>query len=387
MLQGLRGILGRPHAAVPCLQFGGSRFMALNRSPFVTDQNEDGFMVVGSGVQPSSLRPNLNKSSSTTSDENWAQILRDVDPPSYNIVNPAARLAMRPVAPLAPARRRQGPTHIEQRAMDDVFERVFNMDAPSGPKTNNFLMGALPPLSAKRVSRQSGRPEELELLFDSKREAILNCKSDQELLRWTMKEVFQEPPELSPTSPKTETATLKSTQPPESAQPPESVKSPESAQSPETVRPEKSSQPTKSTLSPTPKPIHPGIYARVIALLMAEFREKYRNPHLAIAIFDHTRRRSIISFVTGCTTPSYTELMRSYWTSFRDLRMVLDTAEEMRVNGVPPDDRTYQLFLQIQEEVDKRATWIEGGREELLKQISQLEVLMKPRNLPKSVLV
>lgn len=258
--------------------------------------------------------------------------------------------------------------------MNDVFERVFNMDAPSRSQTGDqFLMGSLPPLSTKRASHPSGRSEDLESLFDDKREAILNCKSDQELLRWAMKEVFQEPPQSSP-SPKTEAATPESTQPPESAQ------------SPETVQTVGLSQPVTSTAPRVPKPIHPGIYARVIALLMAEFREKYRNPHLAIAIFDHARRRSIISFVTGCTTPSYTELMRSYWISFRDLHMVLDIAEEMRVNGVPPNSHTYQLFLQIQEEIDKRATWVEGGREALLKQISQLEGLMKPRNLPKSVL-
>ncbi|CAE6459098.1 unnamed protein product [Rhizoctonia solani] len=342
MLQVLRGVIKRPHVAAPRLKSVGPRFLASNRgpSPFDKDHNEDGFMLVGSDTSPSSLRPNLNDSSSTTSDANWAQILQDVDPPSYDLVSGGARLSMRPSVSMSDAVRKHRATPMEQRALDAVFERVFDMDAQSPLQSsiigNQFPMGItlFNNPTARRLTQHIRENEDLEKLFDEKVESMMNCKSDQELLRWANTEVFSEPPRTSSNLP-------------------ESPKS------------------TKS------KAIHPGIYGRVIAHLMHEFRETYNNPHLSIAIFDYTRQRSIISFVTGCTAPSYSELMRTYWNSFRDLRMVLNIAEEMRVNGVQPEDRTKQLYLKIRGEAALQSVWFEGGKEEVMKIVEQLGNLMQ----------
>ncbi|KAG8690220.1 hypothetical protein FRC11_013103 [Ceratobasidium sp. 423] len=339
MLQALRRVINRPHVVAPCLKSVGPRFLASNRgpSPFDKDHNEDGFMLVGRDVSPSSLRPNLNDSSSTNSDANWAQILRDVDPPGYDLVLGGGRLSMRPSVPIGNALRKHKSTRVEQQAMDVVFERVFDMDARSplqgGIIGNQFPIGkALFSSSTARRSAQHIREnEDLEKLFDEKVESMMNCKSDQELLRWANTEVFSEPSQTSSDLPKS----------------------------------------TKS------KAIHPGIYGRVIAHLMHEFRETYNNPHLSIAIFDYTRQRSIISFVTGCTAPSYNQLMRTYWNSFRDLQMVLNIAEEMRVNGVQPDDRTKRLYLKIYEEATPQSVWFEGGKEEVMKIVEQLGNLMQ----------
>lgn len=235
---------------------------------------------------------------------------------------------------------------MEQRAMDAVFERVFNMDtsmARGSSVGNQFLLGSVP-FQSRKSQQLLQQTEDIEQMFDQKREAMLNCRTDQELLQWAVAEVFQEPSANSPSSPpSTDTAA-----------------------------------PTQPANDPL-KVIHPGIYARVVAHLMTEFREKYNNPHLAIAIFDYTRRRSIVSFVTGCATPSFTELMRTYWNSFRDLQMVLNVAEEMRVNGVMPNDRTHNLYHQICEEADQQAARFEGGREEVMKMLDRLGKLTKPK--------
>ncbi|CUA66809.1 hypothetical protein RSOLAG22IIIB_00257 [Rhizoctonia solani] len=273
---------------------------------------------------------------------NWAQILRDVDPPSYDLVSGGARLSMRSSVAMSRALRKTRSTQMEQQAMDHVFERVFGMDAKASfQKTilgNNFPMsGALFSHSmSKRPVRHIRETEDTEKLFDEKIETMMNCKSDQELLKWAKTEVFSE---YLPT-------------------PSDLPESPGSTRS---------------------KTIHPAIYGRVIAHLMNEFRETYNNPHLSIAIFDYTRQISIISFVTGCTAPSYTELMRTYWNSFRDLRMVLNIAEEMRVNGVRPDDRARQLYLKIYEEATLQSVWFEGGKEEVMKIVERLgNLLQKP---------
>ncbi|CAE7196736.1 unnamed protein product [Rhizoctonia solani] len=326
------------------------RFLTSNRgpSPFDRDHNEDGFMVVGSDTSPSSLRPNLNNSSSTTSDANWAQILRDVDPPSYDLLSGGgARLAMRSSVPMTEALRKSKSTQLEQLAMDSVFERVFDMNAQSPLKQsilkNPFSMGGAPfNKSIPKRSLYIREGEDLETLTDKKIESMKNCKSDQELLKWANTEVFS--------------GFLQT-----------------SNDLPESPKPSRS------------KTIHPGIYGRVIAHLMYEFRENYNNPHLAIAIFDYTRQLSIISFVTGCTTPSYNELMRTYWNSFRDIQTVLNIAEEMRVNGVRPDDHTKQLYLKIFEEVAPQSVWFEGGTEEVMKIVERLGHLVQKPAHTKSV--
>ena len=288
----------------------------------------------------------------STSDDNWAQILKDVDPPSHSIVYGGTRVAMRPQISLDRAFRKQTATLEEQIAMDDVFERVFNMNLQNGSqaytidgrKPGEYLAGTASPMAGGPNSAKT--PEELDMMVDRKREEMYNCKSDQELLKWAMREVFCQSPE-EPTS---------------------------------SSPPEPSNKQTKAASRNEPKELHPGIYARVVATLMVEFRERYNNPHLAIAIFDFTRRRSILSYVTGCTAPSYNELMRTYWNSFRDLRAVVDIAEEMRVNGVAPDARTRPIATQIREEILPRtALSEEGGPSEVYQLLNRLDLLLRPK--------
>ena len=63
---------------------------------------------------------------------------------------------------------------------------------------------------------------------------------------------------------------------------------------------------------------------------MRSFRDKYKDPHLALAMFDHARNLSIASFVFGCTTPAYNELLETRWRCFRDLRGVADALDDVR---------------------------------------------------------
>ena len=73
---------------------------------------------------------------------------------------------------------------------------------------------------------------------------------------------------------------------------------------------------------------------------MRTFRDKYANPHLALALFAHARRLSVLSFVCGCTTPAYNELLETRWACFRDLKGVCDALEEMKTNGVETNGGT-----------------------------------------------
>ena len=113
---------------------------------------------------------------------------------------------------------------------------------------------------------------------------------------------------------------------------------------------------------------------------MRTFRDRYADPHLALAIFEHARRLSIASYVFGCTTPAYNELLETRWACFRDLRGIADALEEMRVNGVEPDAATRKIVERLRREVGERNLWQEESDLEtgevftLLKKIERLSV-------------
>jgi hypothetical protein len=122
---------------------------------------------------------------------------------------------------------------------------------------------------------------------------------------------------------------------------------------------------------------HP-TYPYLVAHLMRSFRDKYRDPHLALSIFDYTRHLSIPSYVFGCTTPAYNELIETRWSCFRDLRGVHDALEEMHVNGVEPDGRTKKLIEKLRREVGARTVWEEEsafGSGEVVGMLSKIEQL------------
>ncbi|KAG8863334.1 hypothetical protein FRB96_008826 [Tulasnella sp. 330] len=88
-------------------------------------------------------------------------------------------------------------------------------------------------------------------------------------------------------------------------------------------------------------------YSHIIGSLMSTFRDRYRDPHLALAVFDHVRHRSVASYVCGCKTPAYHQLLITLWTCFKDLRGVANALREMKVNGVEPDTRIRELAQKI----------------------------------------
>jgi len=128
---------------------------------------------------------------------------------------------------------------------------------------------------------------------------------------------------------------------------------------------------------------HPA-YPHLISLLMRTFRDKYNDPHLTLSIFDYARHLSIPSYVFGCTAPAYNELIETRWTCFRDLTGILEALEEMKVNGVEPDNRTRKLVEVIRREAGGQGVWEEedhlGTGGQVLKTLNRIEALVaKPR--------
>jgi hypothetical protein len=172
---------------------------------------------------------------------------------------------------------------------------------------------------SKKLKWSTESDEEL----DRKKEEMELCDTDQQLLEWAMREVFGE-----------------------------------SRRYEENARKAISDVAAGKELQTMPE-LQPAIYPFLVAQLMRTFRDKYRDPHLALSMFDHARHLSIPSYVFGCTTPAYNELIETRWTCYRDLKGVHDALEEMTVNGVDPDNRTRKLVEELRRQVGERNKWEE----------------------------
>ena len=98
-------------------------------------------------------------------------------------------------------------------------------------------------------------------------------------------------------------------------------------------------------------PNFPRSYPHILAHLLRVVRTNFHNPHLALALFQHAQTHSIESYLGGCLTPTYNELLAVRWESFRDLDGVDQAVQEMLVNGVGWDRDTRKLVEKVCEEV------------------------------------
>lgn len=234
--------------------------------------------------------------------------------------------------------RKQRMTNHEQDIFQGLFHLIFNAASeqevpegdlpsksdplsyagigrsPEGEKGVSHLLGKV----KRQAKKQKSTREEDEFL-DRKKEEMEMCTSDQALLQWAMREVFDK------------------------------------------AEQQWTDQNAHLTEESKPSMLESPAYPHLVSHLMRTFRDKYHDPHLAFSIFEHARLLSIASYVFGCTTPAYNQLIETRWKCFRDLRGVCDALEEMKVNGVQPDNRTATLVEGIRRELGERSFWQEDS--------------------------
>lgn len=235
-------------------------------------------------------------------------------------------------------------TSRELSAFNSMFEMIFNAvsDDKQAETTPSGAHGT-PPLDSAEFARRLRRSQKVkwtsdtDVELDKKKEEMELCHTDRQLLDWATREVFGE-----------------------------SKRFEEDARS----------------IHATPQqPLQPPTYPYLIAILMRTFRDKYADPYLALSIFDHARHLSAVSYVFGCTTHAYNELIETRWRCFRDLRGVCQALEEMRVNGIQMDTRTRALVELVRQQVGERITWEEDAAEdhgELWDIVTRIERLTIP---------
>ncbi|KAG8936975.1 hypothetical protein FRC02_009112 [Tulasnella sp. 418] len=169
----------------------------------------------------------------------------------------------------------------------------------------------------------SSEQEEIELAVDEKQEEIDHCQNDQELLLWSIG-FFQRQSEL-----------LKGKG--------------QSSNDPSTPSASAADESSQDELAK-----ERALYPHIIPRLMKTFRDRYHDPNLALAIFDFTRNFSIQSFLLGCSTSAYNELLKILWKDFRNLKRIAESLDDMDVNGIVPDADTIRLVEGIIADLSSR---------------------------------
>ena len=247
-------------------------------------------------------------------------------------------------------------TAREKNAFQDMFDMVFDAapevrsgkipsEAPMftpvdgvGATNQNREMADLFGRLRKNIKRMrwtSDIDEEL----DRKKEEIELCDTDVQLLEWATNEAF---------------------------------------------KPQSTTTPVQGQLAPVQ---NNQIYPHIIATLMRTFRDKFHDPHLALAIFDHAKNLSIPSYVFGCTAPVYNELIETRWFCFHDLKGILDALEEMKVNGVEADGRTRRIVETIRREAPtmrllEEEDYFGKGQDRVMHILTQIEFLVRKPSTP-----
>ena len=92
-------------------------------------------------------------------------------------------------------------------------------------------------------------------------------------------------------------------------------------------------------------------YPLTLTHLITLFRDQFDNPHLSLATFAHAKSHSLHSYVSGCSTDAYNQVMKTHWEKFRNLKQVEDCVGEMAMNGVGWDRNTLKVLSSIVQEL------------------------------------
>ncbi|KAG6861673.1 hypothetical protein C0995_013242 [Termitomyces sp. Mi166 len=245
---------------------------------------------------------------------------------------------------------RQAMTARESNAFNEMFTMIFDAAAAQEKSlsTNDSAIGVgtdgIDDLIGKlrKYPRRLKWSTELDDILDRQKEVINLFTTDQELLEWATDAVFGE-------SQRYEAAARKAIS-------------------------EAASSGVKGELPM----LQPPTYPHLVALIMQAFREKFNDPHLALSMFEYARNLSIASYVFGCSSQAYHQLIETRWKCFQDLTGVLEALQEMNLNGVRVSGHTRRLVEKLRREIGEKHLWteeLEVGSSEVLNIVAQIEKL------------
>lgn len=101
----------------------------------------------------------------------------------------------------------------------------------------------------------------------------------------------------------------------------------------------------QSTIFSNPRFIKSPLYSHVLLELFLTLRDDHSAPHTALDIF-HIASREPVSFVSGCSTKLFNEVLRTRW-MLLDVEGIQETVEFMVNRGVHIDNGTCDLVSDI----------------------------------------
>ncbi|GAA6043303.1 hypothetical protein JCM8097_001173 [Rhodosporidiobolus ruineniae] len=196
-------------------------------------------------------------------------------------------------------------------------------------------LGGVDEFGELRTSSMKGREELTEeeaLRLDALRQEALQLRTDRDVLLWAMRVVFgfgSNGGDVFPDPARLDAA----------PRPPSSSRS-----SPST--PASDSDSDIDTVGPSSP-----LYAPLLHLTFLLLRDTHSSPLSALSLF-HLAASNPYSYITGCTSQLYTEVLRTRWAhAGGDLDGVLATMEEMRAAGVAVDAKAKELVRSIGEAI------------------------------------
>ncbi|RXW21330.1 hypothetical protein EST38_g4521 [Candolleomyces aberdarensis] len=219
-------------------------------------------------------------------------------------------------------------TDSEKNIIRELLEEVFQAKQSQSPEAlakAQSMYEATEPSKVKGKRRRLQQDNsDIQLVLDELKQTIEDCPTKVELLQWTQSNVFS------------------------------ILDSSETSSSPS------SSALTKGDLTTTQQL---RLVQHLIPNLMRNFRQRFSDPHLALFIFKAVRNQSTQSYVYGCSTATYNELIALLWDSFRDLQGIRDALEEMLLNSVDANGQTQNKAERACREAMDDKLWLDRTEE------------------------
>lgn len=217
-------------------------------------------------------------------------------------------------------------TDSEKNIIRELLEEVFHAKQSQSPDLlakARFMYEATEPSKGKGKRRRLQQDDsDIQVVADELKQAVQDCPTKIQLLQWTQANVFS------------------------------MLDSNEASSSQSTL--------TKRALSTTQQL---RLLQDVIPNLMRSFRQRFNDPHLALFIFKAVRNHSTQSYVYGCSTATYNELIALLWDSFRDLQGIRDALEEMLLNSVDANGNTQNTAERACREAMDDKLWLDRTEE------------------------
>lgn len=125
-------------------------------------------------------------------------------------------------------------------------------------------------------------------------------------------------------------------------------------------------------------------FPELLGHVMRTLREEFGDAAGAVSIFERAKRQSAESYVAGCSTNVYNEMIATKWHDYRDVQGVEELVEEMMLNGVDGDARTVELLRTVVAHVEQSAEpwWVKDDRVRIARLVDARQQIMNTLHQP-----